>query len=154
MAELAKGKAASSYVLPTLRKNSNPSPRFHDLVAKAGYESWERIFQNLRASRATDLLKAGHPIKTISKWVGNSPEVLMAHYAQVTDSDFQKALGDTLASADEGQAENVTPFGTPSTGILGTSGAVRRKPEGQKKSGKPKEIKGIPRWGGTVKTIP
>ncbi len=96
MAEIAKGKPATSYVLPIFRRITNPSTRFHDLVDMAGYESWERIFQNLRASRSTDLLRAGHPIKTVSKWVGNSPEVLMRHYAQVTDEDFQKALGDTL----------------------------------------------------------
>lgn len=147
MAEVARGKAATSYVLPNIRKITNPSTRFHHLVSKAGYESWERIFQNLRASRSTDLLKAGHPIKTVSKWVGNSPEVLMRHYAQVTDEDFQKALGDTLVSSDEPGSENVTPFVTPSTGFRGTSGAVRRKPEEAKKGGKAKETKEIPRWG-------
>lgn len=147
MAEVAKGKAATSYVLPSIRKHANPSTRFHDLVSKAGYLSWERIFQNLRASRSTDLLKAFYPIKTVSKWVGNSPEVLMRHYAQVTEDDFQKALGGTLEDASDQQAENVTPFGTPSTGVRGTSGAVKRKPEGEKKSGKSKENKEIPRWG-------
>lgn len=146
MAEIAKGKPATSFVLPNIRKISNPSTRFHDLVSLAGYESWERIFQNLRASRATDLLQAGHPIKTVSKWVGNSPEVLKAHYAQVTDSDFQKALGDTVSSATDDDDAKSPPFSPPSTGILSTSGTIRRKPEEAKRGGKSRENKEVPRW--------
>jgi len=42
--------------------------------------------------------------------------------------DFQNALGDTLESASDQQAGNGTPFGTPSKGVRGTSGAVKRKP--------------------------
>jgi hypothetical protein len=53
-------------------------------------------------------------------------------YAQVTEEDFQKALGGSSPSATDQDANSVTP----STGVRGTSGAVKRKPEEAKKSGK------------------
>lgn len=98
-----------------------------------------------------DLLKAGHPIKTVAKWVGNSPEVLMRHYAQVTESDFQKALGMPVDSDGIYEGQKSPPFSPPSTGVYGTSGTVRRVSENGEEDEKPKKNKDLPRWARILK---
>lgn len=48
------------------------------------------MFQNLRASRETELL-AQFPIKVVCCWIGNSEKVALASYAMPTDLKFQEA---------------------------------------------------------------
>ena len=51
-----------------------------------------KLFHNLRASRETELSQH-HPIHVVCEWLGNSPRVAPEHCLRVTESDFQKALG-------------------------------------------------------------
>jgi hypothetical protein len=65
-------------------------------VKRAGLTPWPKLFQNLRATRETELA-AEHPIHVACDWIGNSKAVAKKHYLQVTDSDFQKtAEGEPL----------------------------------------------------------
>jgi len=55
------------------------------------------LFQNLRASRATELASE-HPAHVAAAWLGHSTLVANKHYWQVTDADFAKAIaGDAEA---------------------------------------------------------
>ena len=63
-----------------------------DAIRRAGMEPWPKLFQNLRSTRETELMKQ-FPIATACKWLGNSAKVALAHYNQVTDADFEAALG-------------------------------------------------------------
>ncbi len=63
-----------------------------DAIRGAGMEPWPKLFQNLRSTRETELMKQ-FPIATACKWLGNSAKVALAHYNQVTDADFEAALG-------------------------------------------------------------
>jgi integrase len=60
------------------------------ILAKAGIESWQRIFHNLRASRETELL-ARYPSGTVCRWLGNSMKVADAHYLMALETDFERA---------------------------------------------------------------
>ncbi len=56
-----------------------------------------KLFQNLRASRATEL--AGEfPPHVAAEWLGHSTLVAQKHYWQVTDLDFERASGPTCKS--------------------------------------------------------
>jgi integrase len=65
---------------------------FEKIIDRAGLLSWPRLFQNLRASRETEL--AGKfPLHVVAAWIGNSTPVAAKHYLSVTDADFDRAIG-------------------------------------------------------------
>lgn len=53
-------------------------------------EPWPKLFQNLRASRATELASE-HPAHVAAAWLGHSTAIASKHYWQVTDEDFDTA---------------------------------------------------------------
>lgn len=59
-------------------------------IKKAGLAVWPRLFQNLRASRETELTNT-FPLHVVCAWLGNSPVVAAKHYLQVTDEHFERA---------------------------------------------------------------
>lgn len=71
-------------------RNANLRTQFERILTRAGVEAWPKLFQNLRASRETELA-AEYPIHVVTAWLGNTPKVAMRHYLQVTDSDFDRA---------------------------------------------------------------
>ncbi len=60
------------------------------ILHRAGLTPWPKLFQNLRASRETELA-AQFPIHVVCAWIGNSPAIAVKHYLQVTEGDFEKA---------------------------------------------------------------
>src|SRR5262249_27074771 len=61
------------------------------ILRRAGVKPWPRLYQNMRASRETELAE-WFPISVVAEWLGNSPKTALAHYTQVTEEHFQKAL--------------------------------------------------------------
>lgn len=61
-------------------------------LLRALSKPWPKLFQNLRSSRETELLKQ-FPVNVVCAWLGNTPKVAIKHYAQVTDDDFRQANG-------------------------------------------------------------
>jgi hypothetical protein len=52
--------------------------------------AWPKLFQNLRASRTTELA-AEYPAHVAAYWLGHSTLVASKHYWQVTDADYERA---------------------------------------------------------------
>ena len=63
------------------------------IVVRAGLTPWPRLFHNLRASCESDLAR-DYSISTACRWIGNTANVAVKHYIQVTDQDFEKAVGE------------------------------------------------------------
>ncbi len=70
--------------------SQNLRTQFQRIIKRAGLTPWPKLFQNLRASRATELA-ADHPAHVAAAWLGHSTLVANKHYWQVTDDDFEKA---------------------------------------------------------------
>ncbi len=82
----------SVFVISRYRKfDSNYGVLLNKLVRRAGLPTWPKPFQNLRASRETELVEK-FPMHVACKWIGNSQLVAAKHYLQVTDEHFEKAL--------------------------------------------------------------
>ena len=86
----------------------NLRTRFEKIIKRAGYETWPRLWQNLRSTRETELTQEGHPLHMVTTWLGNSAAVAVKHYLQVTDADFDRAAGKTarkpaLSGAESGR---------------------------------------------------
>jgi integrase len=71
--------------------SGNLRTTFEKIIKRAGLVSWPRLFQNLRASRETELAES-YPIHIVTAWIGNSETVATKHYLQVRDVDFDRAV--------------------------------------------------------------
>lgn len=83
------------YVIAKHRLGSmNLRQQFERIITRAGEATWPRLFQNLRASRETELMRE-YDLTTVCKWIGNSPAVAAKHYAMSMDldGDFRRAAG-------------------------------------------------------------
>jgi len=64
---------------------ANIGTTFEKIIKRAGLEPWPKLFQNLRATRETELM-AMYAIKDVSSWLGNSAPIAMKHYAMTMKS--------------------------------------------------------------------
>jgi len=90
-----RAEPGSVYILPALRKRGaavNLRTRLERIIYRAGLVPWPRLWQNLRASRETELSQT-HPLHVVCQWIGNTARIATAHDLQVTDRDFARALG-------------------------------------------------------------
>ena len=71
-------------------KKTNLRHTFGRIIDRAGLSRWPKLFQNLRASRQTEL-EESFPTHVVCKWMGNSPKVAYKHYLQTTEEHFKKA---------------------------------------------------------------
>ena len=60
------------------------------IIIRAGLNPWDRLFQNMRSSRETELAQQ-FPLHVVTAWIGNSTLIAARHYLQVTDDDFRSA---------------------------------------------------------------
>ena len=65
---------AKEIVPMATRKGVNLRTHMERIISKAGHEVWPRLFQNLRASCATDWVER-YPSHVVAKWLGHSPKV-------------------------------------------------------------------------------
>ncbi|MEX2673461.1 MAG: tyrosine-type recombinase/integrase [Phycisphaeraceae bacterium] len=77
--------------------NSNLRTQLHRIIERAGLKPWDKIFQNLRSTRETELVDEGFPSHVVCKWIGNSEPVAIKHYLQITDEHFERAIRRTTA---------------------------------------------------------
>lgn len=68
------------------------------IVFLAGLNRWERLFQNLRSSRAIDVYQEFGALAE-AEWIGHSERTAREHYLHVLDETFEKAAG--LVSSSE-----------------------------------------------------
>lgn len=116
--DAAPDDGTAEYVVQSYRgQGKNLRTRFESIIELAGLTQWPKLFQNLRASRETELL-AEYPAKDVVAWLGNSVAVAMEHYAMETDEAFQRAMREgatrTKAHQNAHQSDAVS-------GILGDS---------------------------------
>lgn len=78
--------------------SANIGTTFAKIVERAGLVPWEKLFQNLRASRETELM-AVYPVKDVSAWLGNSAPIAMKHYAMTMQDSFDRAIREGASPA-------------------------------------------------------
>tara|TARA_R110002096_G_scaffold344921_2_gene537806 strand:- start:39674 stop:41029 length:1356 start_codon:yes stop_codon:yes gene_type:complete len=80
----------------------NLRTQMNRIIERAGMVAWPRLFNALRASRATELA-AQYPAAVCTAWMGHTQAVAEAHYHMVRDEDFAKAAT-TPASGTDGMS--------------------------------------------------
>jgi integrase len=81
--------------------NANLRTQLMRIIRRAGLTPWPKLFQNLRASRETELA-AEYPLHVVCAWIGNSALIAQKHYLQVTDADFERATSGGKGGAESG----------------------------------------------------
>lgn len=81
----------SEFVIgPRYQGAVNLRTQFTRIVRRAGLKPWPKLFQNLRATRETELAEI-YPVHVVCAWIGNSQRVAAKHYLQVTNEHFRQA---------------------------------------------------------------
>lgn len=96
----------------------NLRTRFRKIIRRAGHEPWERLFQNLRASGATDISNQ-FPSHVAAKWCGHTEEIARAHYRQTIEAHFDKAAGEKVTQNPAYSASELDCTGAKGEGGLG-----------------------------------
>jgi integrase len=90
-AAFERAEAGTVFLINRYRDtNANLRTQLKRIIRRAGVAAWPKLFQNLRASRETELA-AEYPLHVVCAWIGNSALVAQKHYLQVTDADFARA---------------------------------------------------------------
>lgn len=94
--EVAKARGpvkATDHVITRYRQqNINLRTQLLRIMKRAGVQPWQKLFQNMRSSRETELIYLGHKIHEVCSWIGNSPQVANDHYLQVLESAAKAEL--------------------------------------------------------------
>ncbi len=75
------------------REAHNLRTRFLKIVQRAGLQAWPRLFQNMRASCATDFAQS-LPNHEAARFLGHSPLIAASHYLQPSDHNFRAVAGE------------------------------------------------------------
>ena len=79
------------YVFPDLTGDTNLRTQLEKIIARAGVKQWPKLWQNLRASGATDFARS-LPSHVAAAICGHTEQIAKEHYWQVSDSDMEDAL--------------------------------------------------------------
>ncbi|MCU0878210.1 MAG: site-specific integrase, partial [Pirellulaceae bacterium] len=103
----AAAEGAENVIVRYRDKNSNLRTQLERIIKRAGLKPWPKMFQNLRASRATELAKQ-YPAHVAAEWLGHSREIAAEHYWRVTDADYEQALQGDAPGGAKGGSVHVT----------------------------------------------
>lgn len=111
----AEAPADAIYVFPDIRSGEkNLRTALLRVLEKAGIPVWPKLYQNLRASRETELMRQ-EPAHLVHAWVGNSEGVAEDHYLMATDEDFDRAAGKATLKATLSALINAAQAWSPET---------------------------------------
>lgn len=95
----AAAENGGEYVITRYRdKGVNLRTQAHRIIKRAGLDPWEKVFQNLRSTRETELVET-FPLHVVTYWLGNSELVAARHYLQTTDEHYDRAIGKAAQNA-------------------------------------------------------
>ncbi len=102
-----EAEPGTTFVVTRYRDTSaNLRTHMHRIIRRAGLTPWPKTFQNLRATRETELAEE-FPIHVVTSWLGNSQPVAMKHYLQVTDEHFARAAEQAAQNPAQSTSEMV-----------------------------------------------
>lgn len=108
-------------IIHRYHRNANLNTQMNRVIEQAGISIWEKTFQNLRATRRTELQEKFQD-HVVNSWLGHSTATANKHYLQTTDEHF--AAGLTMQTG--------TPIDTATNG--GVQGGVIPADPGQSRA--------------------
>ncbi len=94
-----QAETGTEYVVTRYREaNQNLRTQLGKIIRRAGLKPWPKLFQNLRATRETELAES-FPLHVVCEWIGNSAAIAAKHYLQVTDEHYEQAAQNAAQQA-------------------------------------------------------
>ena len=87
----AEAEDGAEFVFPKLRMDSNLRTSLEKILRRAGVKQWPKLWQNLRASGATDFAQS-LPSHVAAAICGHTEQIAQEHYWTVTDNDLDTAI--------------------------------------------------------------
>jgi len=87
----AEAEDGAEFVFPRLRADSNLRTSLEKILRRAGVQQWPKLWQNLRASGATDFAQS-LPSHVAAAICGHTEQIAQEHYWTVTDNDLDIAM--------------------------------------------------------------
>ena len=81
----------AEFVFPGLQADTNLRTGLERIIRRAGVKQWPKLWQNLRASGATDFARS-LPSHIAAAICGHTEQIAQEHYWTVTDSDLDSAI--------------------------------------------------------------
>lgn len=78
-------------------KTANLRKGMLQIIEQAGLTPWPRLYNSLRASRATELAGAW-PASVCTAWLGHNQTISEAHYQMVLDDDYSRAASTPIGA--------------------------------------------------------
>ena len=109
--------------------NANLRTQLCKIIRRAGLKPWPKLFQNLRATRATELADQ-FPSHVSADWLGHSTTIADKHYRQTTSEHFAKAVGKLQAASPAGGSDEKAHRGAHQKGTqhIGMGGQGQEVP--------------------------
>jgi integrase len=80
------------WMFPSIRSGRKNLRSWLDrAIIRAGFAPWPRLWQNFRATRATELADQ-YPSHVAAAWLGHTERIADGHYRQVTADHYQRAV--------------------------------------------------------------
>ncbi len=109
-------------ILPKVITATNLMRRLTRIIENAGVPVWEKLFQNLRSSRSTELANA-YPATQIKSWMGHLPDNIetephkavvdsariLGHSPKVSNEHYQLNLQENLQRVLSEPCLNIDP---------------------------------------------
>lgn len=99
-------------IIHRYHRTANLGTQMNRIIEQAGLPIWEKTFQNLRATRRTELQEKFQD-HVVNAWLGHSSATAAKHYLQVTDEHFASGL-----SAETGEPMNTADSGGVAGGVI------------------------------------
>jgi integrase len=135
-----EAKPGAQWVITRYRdKYTNVGTQIHRIANRAGVDLWEKPWQNMRATRQTELAET-FPGHVVARWQGNSQAVAAEHYLMLTDEHFERAAGaaqNTAQKAAQYKPETVRNGSKPSDTAKSEIAVSSRIYEGLRNTGYP-----------------
>ncbi len=87
----AEAEEGAVHVFPDIDGDTNLRTTLLKIIARAGVEPWPKLFQNLRASGATDFART-LPSHVAASICGHTEQIALEHYRMATEYDIEQAL--------------------------------------------------------------
>jgi integrase len=106
----------SEFVITRYREEDNVRTRLARYTLAAGLVPWAKPFQNMRASRATELADV-FPSHVCAKWLGHTERIADEFYRSVTDEHWRRAAGQIQSDGrSDGKSDGVVDGSTRKNG--------------------------------------
>ena len=106
----------AQWIFPSIRsKEKNLRTWLERAILRTGRKPWPRLWQNFRASRATELADQ-FPSHVSASWLGHTERIADRHYRQTTETHYDQAISEPTGAI-QGEEKVGTETGTETARI-------------------------------------